>query len=148
MNYILYIVSFINTTIAGIVGYIAYRQYKTDQRAVRYSVMQYYLKNYQMISQAIALVIQKGYVNSEAESLFWKARDQARLILNKRIAEYTEFLFKLAHKGYLAHLSLYPEHGQSSLSKTERADKAKESIEIILKIHKQTPYKKYREYMA
>lgn len=121
--------------------YIGYRQWKTDDDKRRYLLFDRYIRNFQKINDAIALTIKDGDVKNEAESLFWQARDEARLILDEEIANFTQELFDLAHEGYL----IYRNRG--NLNDKEREQKSHEWSNIFKKISETKPYEIYKKYL-
>lgn len=123
--------------------YIGFRQWKTDDTKRRYSFINRYLKNYRRVSKAISLTIEKGQVGEEAGALFWQARDEARLILEDEIADFTESLFKLAHESYRDQLLLK----NGGLEPDERVLKAKRNSDILAQMLEIKLYEKYRKYI-
>lgn len=57
-----------------------------------------FVKCYDLLQQFYGLFLKDGYVSNEALEYIWKARDQARLYLPKKLEEYTEDYFQKALK--------------------------------------------------
>ena len=55
-----------------------------------------FVKCYDLLQQFFGFFIRDGYVNDEALECIWKARDQARLYLPKKLEDYIEEYFEKA----------------------------------------------------
>lgn len=103
---------------------------------------------YSKISEALGLVLKLGRVTDEAKSLFWQARDQARLELPKDIQEYSQEVFDKMWEAYLlGHNDLASiENGGLPIGEERKRASARHG-DIILSLINEKPYDVFSKYM-
>lgn len=105
-----------------------------------------YKKNYALISEAIGNIFTEGKISQETHQKIWKARDQARLELCDEIKNYTEEIFLISHEAFSLYYSFIA--GEHGLPKgPERTERVNQFYELIKRLNKFEPHKKYRPYI-
>ncbi len=103
--------------------------------------VQLYKNNYEKVSDARNLVLRDGAVSAQALELFWKARDEARLHLDDKIAKYTEVLLLKANRAFALKQGL-----EGVPIGKKRNAIVNEVYGIIRELAKETPHKEYRPF--
>ena len=102
---------------------------------------------YTKITQGIGLVLRDGRVCDDAQALFWKARDEARLQLPDDIVNYTQVLFDKMHTAYLLKIELDERGSDGSPILRDRKESAKKHMQLISELIKEEPYKIFACHM-
>ena len=140
--------SFVANKIAKSNYQLALEQKRTTDYKISRDDRELFRSVYMKLTDAIGLVLKDGAVNSEAVSLFWQARDQARLELPNHIYDYVEGIFAKMHKAYrLNRFNLNsPDDGWMPVG-DERSKAAKEHDELISDIMSLKPHDVFSPYM-
>lgn len=127
---------------------LALEQKRTTDYKISRDDRELFRSVYMKLTEAIGLVLKYGAVNSEAVSLFWQARDQARLELPNNIYDYVEGIFAKMHKAYrLNRFNLEtPDNGGMPVG-YERSKATKEHDELISDIISLKPHDVFSPYM-
>lgn len=114
--------------------WVSYRQWKTGEEQRRQSLIHYYLQNYKTVCDAITLCWKEDRITHEVDALLWQARDQAKLMLDSEIANYTHRLFKIAHHAFYNH----PKKQADSITNNQAVEK----------LRQEQPHEIYQQYVT
>ena len=127
---------------------LALEQKRTTDYKISRDDRELFRSVYMKLTEAIGLVLKDGAVNLEAVSLFWEARDQARLELPNNIYDYVEGIFVKMHKAYRQNRTNLETPDKGGLPVGEERSKATEEHEqLISDIISLKPYEVFSPYM-
>ncbi len=136
----------IEAVIGGGLIWIGFNSNKIIKNQLRASSRESYLSVYDMLTEALGIVLVKAKVNDEARELFWRARDRARLELPEEIEAYCQGIWDKMWEAYKIYYNDLIGEYKLEIGEERNKISARHS-EILSELSKEKPYKIFSKYM-